>query len=153
MRLKAKTGFKRKPFPAARAKATTCSRDSLALASGMKPTVSKTENISRKSEKKSSGIRQVTRKRANENSKYTAVRRKFLEANPDCGLCGNPATEIHHTRGRIGRLLCASEFFVPLCSECHRDCHTAPSEFREKKWNGIPLFCKPADWNTYPIAE
>lgn len=60
---------------------------------------------------------------------YSALRREFLLAHPRCevlqphgGICGAPATECHHRRGR-GRFLLDEATFLACCRECHSRIH------------------------------
>lgn len=61
-------------------------------------------------------------KRAAQERTYRALRRPFLEANPWCQFptgCGQPATELHHRRGRVGALLTDDRYWSALCHEHH----------------------------------
>lgn len=44
-----------------------------------------------------------------------------------CEVCvKNPATEIHHKRGREGADLLDPSGFMGVCSKCHREIHSEP---------------------------
>lgn len=55
------------------------------------------------------------------------------------------AREVHHCRGRIGRLLCDTRFFVPTCHDCREWPHVHPAEARE-----FGLLASAAEWNVFP---
>lgn len=68
-------------------------------------------------------MRRNTPKRARQEREYAKLRKTFIEANPWCGWpleCGEPATEVHHRRGRVGALLTDPRYFAALCHDHHR---------------------------------
>lgn len=74
-------------------------------------------------------IRSVSKHRAKELREYRKLRMDHLARNQVCVACGaETATEIHHSRGRIHRLLLAEEYFKAVCTWCHARIH------REPKW-------------------
>lgn len=85
--------------------------------------------------------------------RYYAVRDEYLKTHPICGVClvlgfdcPNPSSEVHHLRGRNGRLLCDTRFFAPSC-RAHREFpHQNPALARE-----LGLLSSPADWGVYPV--
>jgi hypothetical protein len=74
---------------------------------------------------------------------YLKARKKFLAVNRKCKRCGKPSTEIHHSRGRIGRLLLMEEHWVALDRCCHNWVGDNPVEARE-----AGLLCELGQWNT-----
>jgi hypothetical protein len=83
-------------------------------------------------------MKRVSTKRSRQNVQYSDVRRLFLEAFPLCMMCRKlrhraprESTEVHHWRGRCGRLLCYTRFFVSSCGECHDWVHANGAEARE----------------------
>lgn len=60
-------------------------------------------------------------------SEYQKVRATYLKEHPlcECG-CGERATEVHHKKGRIGKLLTDTEFFMAVASFCHAEIHNNP---------------------------
>lgn len=66
-------------------------------------------------------IRNRSLKRAaQERLYYGTTRPAFLAANKACHCCCcRPATDIHHKKGRTGKLLNDTRFFVALCRKCH----------------------------------
>lgn len=78
---------------------------------------------------------------------YTKAKRAFLFGNL-CKRCLSldrfiPATDLHHSRGRLGKLLLDTRFWVALCRTCHRWCHDNPAAARK-----VGLMCKKGLWNT-----
>jgi hypothetical protein len=55
------------------------------------------------------------------------------------------ATEIHHSRGRLGALLTDTRYFVAVCQSCHRWIHDHPGKARQ-----LNLLCEMGDWNKQP---
>lgn len=102
-------------------------------------------------------IKKMAKSRREQMKTYYAVRREFLSTRPDCECCLRrresgedillqPATENHHFRGRIGRLLCDTRFFVAVCFQCSRFwIHQNVTKARD-----IGVLCQPRDWNVYP---
>ena len=108
--------------------------------------------------RKRSTLPRSTPKRAKEQSAYLKARIAFLsrpenefchvcklraESGEDCGQ--RLSTETHHSRGRIGRLLLAEEFWLAVCSSCHSWLHDNPKKARE-----IGALVPSAQWNVYP---
>lgn len=89
------------------------------------------------------GIRRVSNKRAAANRVYATRRREFMAANPMCHHCGQPSTELHHSRGRAGALLVDTRYFIALCGKCHDNVHEHPAWARE-----AGLLANAAEWNT-----
>jgi hypothetical protein len=75
-------------------------------------------------------MRAATKKRAAQNRLYSKLRREFLASNPRCQFpdCGNASAELHHKKGRVGRLLTDPDHFAALCSGCHRYVTEHPAE-------------------------
>lgn len=63
----------------------------------------------------------------------------------EAGAKVTPATEKHHYRGRRGRLLCDTRFFIATCRQCRDFPHENPREARE-----LELLAPPAEWEVYP---
>ena len=108
---------------------------------------------------KRSRIRKISRKRAAEQQRYKVARLAFLAefpicANPKCGKdCDPPkpprkATDIHHTRGRIGRLYLNSRYWRPVCRRCHDFINENPAAAR-----ALGLLCAPGQWGKQPETE
>ena len=72
-------------------------------------------------------IKQVSKKRAVENQEYSKIAREYKKSNPVCHVClTNETTDVHHKKGKIGSLLCNTEFFLPACRECHNKIEENP---------------------------
>jgi len=50
---------------------------------------------------------------------YGQLREEFLKKNPKCWRCGAKATDLHHQKGRDGKLYLDTEHFISLCRPCH----------------------------------
>lgn len=75
---------------------------------------------------KYSGARRRSKKRAKQEREYLQLRNKFLQENPICAVTGELATQCHHRRGRIGYLLTAVEWFLPVSAAGHRKIEENP---------------------------
>lgn len=55
--------------------------------------------------------------------KYKDLREEFIAKHPLCqaNICGctKASTEIHHKKGRIGKLLLYVKYWLAVCSHCH----------------------------------
>ena len=69
-----------------------------------------------------------SKKRAAEERIYREkTNPEFMEDNPFCAVYGKPSVQVHHSIGRDGWRLNASEYFVALCdAECHTKIETNP---------------------------
>ena len=59
------------------------------------------------------------------------------------GIRIKAATECHHSRGRIGKLLLDKRYWVPLCRDCHDLAHREIAKARE-----FGIICMKGKWNT-----
>lgn len=67
-------------------------------------------------------IRREAPRRARENRSYRLSRRVFLTEHPRCEFpsgCTQPATEVHHRKGRTGALLLDQSHWSALCHSHH----------------------------------
>lgn len=67
-------------------------------------------------------MRPASPKRAAQQRVYLKLRRVYLEDHPRCGFplgCDQPATDIHHKRGRVGVDLIDVTHWIGLCREHH----------------------------------
>ncbi len=95
-------------------------------------------------------------KRAKETRKYYRIRNEWLQKpqNAACGIClvldqrPAPATEVHHSRGRNGRLLCDTRFYIPSCRGCRLVPHERPEWARE-----MGILASASEWGVYPEPE
>jgi 5-methylcytosine-specific restriction endonuclease McrA len=74
---------------------------------------------------------------------YGKLRKEYLAKNRLCQKCGKKATDVHHLRGRTGRLLCMEEHWAPVCRRCHDWIGANPIEARQEG-----LLCELGKWNT-----
>jgi hypothetical protein len=88
-----------------------------------------------KLKKKPQPIKKMSDKRAVENETYSLLRRAFLLRHPDCQGnftgCTKKATTVHHSKGRLGALLCDIRYFKGLCMSCHTFAETHPEKAKE----------------------
>lgn len=97
-----------------------------------------------------SPLRRQSPKRAAQQRLYTRLRLHYLAEHPDCqigplrGLPQHPATDIHHQRGRVGKLLCDTRHWLSCCRQCHEWAHEHPKQARAvgalapaREWNVV----------------
>lgn len=87
-------------------------------------------------EKKVYKIAKESKKRKDENKEYSKERKEYLKVNNKCmaGLdgCKKVATQIHHRKGRVGKLLTDTKYWLPVCEDCHRKIEDNPQMAYEK---------------------
>ena len=81
-------------------------------------------------------INKVSKKRTIENLKYKVLRIEFLARNKICPINGNPTTDIHHKKGRLGSLFLDTEYWIALSRESHKFVEENPEWSKE---NGYSL--------------
>lgn len=86
-----------------------------------------------KSLKTPRSIRRVSNKQAKRLREYNKIRDKFMEENPVCMFpdCEREATDLHHSRGRIGDNLLDPSTFKSLCREHHHYIEVNPDVAKE----------------------
>jgi hypothetical protein len=57
---------------------------------------------------------------------YNKLRKQFLKDNPICPVTGEPATDIHHKRGRLGKLLLDQKFWLAVSRKGHKAIEANP---------------------------
>ncbi len=86
--------------------------------------------------KKSIIIPKQSKKRRSQNVLYSKKRRIFMEQNKYCQAnlsnCTILATDLHHKRGRIGKLLTDERYFLAVCRSCHNYIESHPIFAKEK---------------------
>lgn len=80
-----------------------------------------------------SRINPISKVRADQLKEYERLKRDWWKTNKVCCVCGQSATELHHSRGRSGRFLNLVKYWKPLCFMCHRKCHDYPEWGRMMK--------------------
>lgn len=84
---------------------------------------------------KKSPINKVSKTRGKALREYAKVRKEYLEVYYVCAVCGFYAKEIHHKKGRVGKLLCDSKLFLSVCSSCHKTITDNPKWATEKGYS------------------
>ena len=59
-----------------------------------------------------------------QSMEWKAVRNEYIKTHSVCGMCGRPASEVHHfiyEKGELGYL--NTKNLVSLCRSCHREVH------------------------------
>lgn len=93
-------------------------------------------------------------KRRMELVAYGKARRLFLKAHPVCQCCpairpaskANPSDDVHHTRGRQGRLLNYEPAWLAVCRPCHDWIGAHPMQAR-----AMGFIAPLGQWNTPPV--
>lgn len=72
-------------------------------------------------------------KRAKQEKEYSSKRKIFMLDNPICqanisGLCTTYSTDVHHVKGRSGKLLLEVSEWMSVCRACHQWIETHPVE-------------------------
>jgi hypothetical protein len=83
-------------------------------------------------------------RRQTERQEYNRRGKKFLAANPHCGVCvkeRNPlppraATQVHHRRGRKGSNYLNEATWLAICQQCHDRVHREPAWAKENGYLG-----------------
>jgi len=92
------------------------------------------------------GLSPRTDQRPELEMQYRAKADAFLKENKVCAITGEKATEVHHSRSRLGILLIDERFFIPTSKRGHRWVHDNPDAARKRTWNGIPILAELGDW-------
>ena len=79
-------------------------------------------SIPAKQNKSSKPIKNVSDKKLIELKEYRIVRDRYLKENPVCEFegCGSREVELHHKKGKVGKLLVDPRYFCSLCRNHHR---------------------------------
>jgi hypothetical protein len=82
-------------------------------------------------------IKKVSDKRKFENKEYTKLRKLFLAEYTICQVkgCKELPTEVHHKKGRIGKLLTDTRYFLGVCRECHNKIELEPTWAKENNYS------------------
>ena len=80
---------------------------------------------------------------------YKKLRKKFLEENPKCAAYPNrKATDVHHTRGRAGKLFLCTHYWLAVSRQAHIRIGEDPAWARE---NGY--LCAKGHWGKQPEKD
>lgn len=71
-------------------------------------------------------ISPISKARAKRLSEYANLKRRWLKGKT-CQMCLSKKVDVHHSRGRTGRLLCMIEFWIPLCRFHHNKVKEDPA--------------------------
>lgn len=86
--------------------------------------------------KKVNKISHISDKRKKELSEYRKERGKYMNDNPICEACNfSPSTEIHHQKGKIGKLLYNPLYFLAVCRPCHNEIENNPEWAKENEYS------------------
>lgn len=87
--------------------------------------------------KKPKRIKPVSEKRKAENLVYSELRRVFLNLpeNKVCPVTGQPTTDVHHKKGRIGTLLLDTKYWLAVSREGHIKIEENPEWAYEKEFS------------------
>ena len=80
-------------------------------------------------------IKQVSVKKAKEDSVYSKLRIDYLRDHPFCqaslpGICNTKATDVHHKKGR-GKFYLITVTWMAVCRQCHEWIETHPKDAKE----------------------
>jgi hypothetical protein len=78
-------------------------------------------------------IKSVSDKRLLALRDYRVVRDAYMRDHKICEHpeCSSPSTELHHSKGRIGKLLTDPLYFKALCNSCHSWAEKNPTLAKE----------------------
>lgn len=67
-------------------------------------------------------IEKRSKKGKKDDQEYTKIKREFLIANPRCQVekCNHVSEDVHHKRGRVGKLLTDVRYFLAVCRKHHK---------------------------------
>tara|TARA_Y100001963_G_C6416065_1_gene280623 strand:- start:180 stop:473 length:294 start_codon:yes stop_codon:yes gene_type:complete len=95
---------------------------------------------------KKPAINKVSAKRKKENAIYSRKKKKFLKENPNCAVFPYKlAVDIHHTRGRAGKLFLCEEYWLGVSAEGHHEIHNNMSWARK-----MGYLCAKGHWGKQP---
>jgi hypothetical protein len=80
---------------------------------------------------KKTKIKPRSKKLTKEMVKYNKEVKIFLAENPVCPVTGGKATQVHHKKGRIGKLLMDKRFWLAVSDEGHRKIELNPEWAKE----------------------
>lgn len=77
--------------------------------------------VVKKEEKKPKGIPSSTKKRQKEERLYYKEKAIYMALHPICEVegCCEPSVDLHHKKGRLGKLIYAVKYFMAVCRKHH----------------------------------
>lgn len=87
--------------------------------------------------KRGGKLKSLSGSRKVKNADYEKAKAEYFEEkNYQCEICNQPASDLHHKKGR-GKFLCEKSTFMALCRSCHNKCHHEVGWARE---NGYIIY-------------
>jgi len=81
-------------------------------------------------------INPISDKERSRKKQYKPIRDRFLLDHPICQACNfKHSDQVHHKKGRTGRLLIAVEYFLACCDTCHRFIEDNPATALKMGWS------------------
>ena len=77
---------------------------------------------------KKTPIKRISDKRKKQEAAYSVLRKKYLEDNPRCEICGSPASQIHHKWHRENERLNDTKYWMSVDDKCHKMIHRNPED-------------------------
>lgn len=78
-------------------------------------------------------IRRISNSRARQLKEYSKLKRAFLKQHPYCAVFpARRASDIHHIRGRTGRLLLDTRYWLAVSRAGHNWIHQNPALARQR---------------------
>lgn len=81
-------------------------------------------------------VKEVSDKREEELKIYKKERKAYLKLHPDCAAklngCTGKANQVHHKKGRVGKLFLDKKHWLGVCMNCHLKLEPNPNEAKEK---------------------
>lgn len=100
-------------------------------------------------------IRRTSTRQRQRLKDYRIARSRFMREHPRCEACAkiaalghdldekpHAASEPHHVRGRAGKLLTDTRYFLAVCRKAHEWIHAHPALARS-----LGLLAPPGQWN------
>ena len=76
-------------------------------------------------------------KRKAEEKLYLKKKKEYLTAHIRCEVkgCNHVSIDLHHRKGRVGKLLYDEKYFMAVCRKHHTEIETNPKEAKEKGYS------------------
>lgn len=91
----------------------------------------KPERVDKKDKPKKAKINQVSDKRKAANKIYSEERKKFLAGKMCAVFPKEKATDVHHMKGRVGKLFLDKRYWLPVSRAGHRKIEENPNWAKE----------------------
>jgi hypothetical protein len=91
-------------------------------------------------------VNPISAKRRREMKEYAKLRKTFLKDNPQCAVFANQkSTDVHHLRGRAGKLYLCPDYWLPVCRAAHHKINENPQWARDNNY-----LCAKGEWGKQP---